>query len=103
MANDNVLVNKKDGICTITMNRPQAMNALNGDLLMGLAEAFQECYDDAIRAVVLTGTGKAFCLGGDIAWASTYGDERYAPASQTYSGFGERHLRRCWSQLRFGL
>ncbi len=75
MANDTVLVSKNEGICTITMNRPpKAMNALNGDLLTGMAEAIRECYDDSIRAVVLTGTGKAFCLGGDIAWASTYGD-----------------------------
>lgn len=74
MANDTVIVSKNDGICTITMNRPKNMNALNGDLLMGLAEAIQECYDDSVRAVVLTGSGKAFCLGGDIAWASTYGD-----------------------------
>jgi enoyl-CoA hydratase/carnithine racemase len=41
----------------------------------GLMAAFQDCYDPDIRAVVLTGAGKAFCLGGDIAWASKYGDD----------------------------
>lgn len=74
MANDTVIVTKKGGICTITMNRPQSMNALNGDLMTGLLDAVQQCYDESVRAVVLTGASKAFCLGGDIAWANTYGD-----------------------------
>jgi len=74
MANSAVKVVKQNGICTITMNRPEVMNALNGDLLYGMLEAFQGCYDESVRAVVLTGEGKAFCLGGDIASASKYGD-----------------------------
>lgn len=74
MANEAVVWKKEDGICTITLNRPQAMNALNADLLHGMVAAFQDCYDEEVRAVVLTGAGKAFCLGGDIAAASKYGD-----------------------------
>jgi enoyl-CoA hydratase/carnithine racemase len=74
MSNDAVLWKKENGICTITMNRPEAMNALNGDLVNGMMAAFQDCYDEEVRAVVLTGAGKAFCLGGDIAYASKYGD-----------------------------
>jgi enoyl-CoA hydratase/carnithine racemase len=74
MFNDAVVWKKEAGICTITMNRPEAMNALNGDFVNGLMTAFQDCYDEDIRAVILTGSGKAFCLGGDIAVASQYGD-----------------------------
>ena len=74
MANDAVLTSTQNGICTITMNRPEAMNALNADMMSGLCQAIAQCYDDSIRAVILTGAGKAFCLGGDIAFASTYGD-----------------------------
>ncbi len=74
MSNDAVVWTKEAGVCTITMNRPEAMNALNGDMVNGLMAAFQDCYDEDIRAVVLTGSGKAFCLGGDIASASKYGD-----------------------------
>jgi enoyl-CoA hydratase/carnithine racemase len=75
MFNDAVLLTKQDGIATITMNRPKANNALNADMMNGLVWAVQECYDPAIRAVVLTGTGdKAFCFGGDIASAAQYGD-----------------------------
>lgn len=69
-----VLFEKKDGIATITLNRPEVSNAMNDDLLNGLVAAIQMCFDDDIRAVILTGTGKAFCLGGDIAFASKYGD-----------------------------
>lgn len=75
MANDTVLFNQQDGIATITMNRPQVNNAMDADLLNGLVAAFQACYDESIRAVVLTGAGnKAFCFGGDIAFASQYGN-----------------------------
>lgn len=74
MFNDAVLLTKQDGVATITMNRPEFNNALNGDMLNGLIWAFEECYDPAIRAVVLTGAGdKAFCFGGDIAYAAAYG------------------------------
>lgn len=74
MGNEAVVWTKEAGICTITLNRPEVMNALNGDMANGLMSAFQDCYDPKIRTVVLTGAGKAFCLGGDIAWASKYGD-----------------------------
>jgi 2-(1,2-epoxy-1,2-dihydrophenyl)acetyl-CoA isomerase len=75
MFNDAVLLSKQDGIATITMNRPKVMNALDADMLNGLTWAFQQCFDESIRAVVLTGAGdKAFCFGGDIASAAKYGD-----------------------------
>lgn len=57
---------KKEGICTITMNSPKTLNALSSGLTAALEEAFEDCFDDSIRAVVLTGSGKAFCAGGDL-------------------------------------
>lgn len=57
---------KKEGICTITMNSPKTLNALSSSLTAGLEEAFEDCFDESIRAVVLTGSGKAFCAGGDL-------------------------------------
>lgn len=70
MSSDAVFWKKEKGICTITLNRPEAMNALNGDLVNGMMAAFQDCYDEKVCAVVLIGAGKAFCFGGDIAYAS---------------------------------
>ena len=57
---------KKNGVCTITMNSPKTLNALSSGLTACLEEAFEDCFDDTIRAVVLTGNGKAFCAGGDL-------------------------------------
>lgn len=57
---------KQDGVCTITMNSPKTLNALSSGLTAALEEAFEDCFDNAVRAVVLTGNGKAFCAGGDL-------------------------------------
>ena len=56
-----------DGIATLTMNRPQARNALTGEMQAALSEAIPRlAVDPAVRVVVLTGAGGAFCAGGDV-------------------------------------
>lgn len=56
-----------DGLATLTMQRPEAYNALNLQLVTELHDAVVTCSeDDAVRAVVLTGSGRAFCAGGDV-------------------------------------
>jgi 2-(1,2-epoxy-1,2-dihydrophenyl)acetyl-CoA isomerase len=55
------------GVATITLDRPQHMNTMSRDLLDGTLAALESAADDdAVRAVVLTGTGRAFCAGGDL-------------------------------------
>ena len=55
------------GVVRVTMNRPQAFNALSEGLLDALAETFRRlAADDAVRVVVLAGAGKAFCAGHDL-------------------------------------
>jgi len=55
-------------IARITMNNPQSLNALNRTMLAELTSAFQDADDDPdVKIIVLTGSGKAFCAGGDIA------------------------------------
>ena len=57
-----------DGILTITLNRPEKLNALSTDVLLALLECFQKAKDNqAIKGILLTGNGKAFCAGADIA------------------------------------
>jgi enoyl-CoA hydratase/carnithine racemase len=56
------------------MNRPEVKNAMDHDLVRGLADSVQDCFDESIRAVVLTGSGNSFCQGGDIAFANQYGN-----------------------------
>jgi len=56
-----------DGIRTITLNRPDALNAMNGALVRDVAEAFEEANrDKATRVIIFTGAGRAFCAGDDL-------------------------------------
>jgi 2-(1,2-epoxy-1,2-dihydrophenyl)acetyl-CoA isomerase len=68
MASDStIIVAVADGVATVTLNRPEAMNALNMQMKEELAEAIGALgADPAVRCVVITGSGKAFCAGGDI-------------------------------------
>ncbi|MDR1572408.1 MAG: enoyl-CoA hydratase/isomerase family protein [Clostridiales Family XIII bacterium] len=67
----NLLFEPRDGVAFVTVNRPEAMNALNTEVIAELHDAFRRIDDDAsIGAAVLTGTGKAFVAGADIAQMS---------------------------------
>jgi enoyl-CoA hydratase/carnithine racemase len=62
-----VLLEKHDGFAIVTLNRPEAMNALSRELRLDFVAAFTACSEDAdIRVVILTGNGKAFCAGFDL-------------------------------------
>lgn len=62
-----VHVDLAEGIATLTLDRPEALNALSAELLDGLEETFRSLAEDtSLRAVILTGAGKAFVAGGDI-------------------------------------
>ncbi len=64
---ETILMEKAEGIAKITLNRPQAMNALNPVLLRELADALDTLRgDDDLDCVVITGAGRAFCAGVDI-------------------------------------
>ena len=55
-----------DRVATVTLNRPEALNALSLQLTVDLLAACRKAADDRARAVVLTGNGRAFCSGGDL-------------------------------------
>ncbi|WP_326699666.1 enoyl-CoA hydratase-related protein [Streptomyces sp. NBC_01754] len=64
---DTVLMDLSDGLATITLNRPDAMNAMNTAAKVALRDALRAAADDtAVRAVLLTATGRAFCVGQDL-------------------------------------
>ncbi len=69
MANDSVILEKKGAAFWIAINRPEKRNAMNADVIAGIAHGYRRAHDDAdIRAIVLTGAGeKAFCAGADLA------------------------------------
>lgn len=67
MAEPVLLIEKQDGVVTLTLNRPQAMNALSRELRAAVVRAFAAIRDDSeCAAVILTGAGRAFCAGLDL-------------------------------------
>jgi enoyl-CoA hydratase len=62
-----VLVDKQDGIATVTLNRPEKLNALNRELRLAFCHAMQALRaDPEVRVVIITGAGRAFCVGLDL-------------------------------------
>lgn len=72
-----MLLNIEQGIATVTMNRPQALNALNGSLVDEFNAIMDICATDPqVRCLVLTGAGKGFCAGGDLGYLESLGHEQ---------------------------
>jgi len=64
---DNLKFSVEDGIARIVLNRPERMNAFTFEMIDAWTEAINRCRtDDAVKVVILTGAGDAFCSGGDI-------------------------------------
>jgi enoyl-CoA hydratase len=67
MSEPSLLVEREENYAVVTLNRPDAMNALSSELMGGLCCVFRELQQDPeIRAVILTGAGRAFCAGLDL-------------------------------------
>src|SRR5580765_7014582 len=70
-----LLASLEDGILTLTMNRPEARNAMTGPMTLALAEQLAGAdLDPAVKCVVLTGAGQGFCGGGDVKAMAASGD-----------------------------
>lgn len=62
-----VILKRKSGVATIIMNRPEKMNAIDREMIEELIEASQQVGNDSkVKAVILTGSGRGFCAGGDL-------------------------------------
>ena len=72
----------KDGILTVTLNRPDKLNAFTGKMLSELLDAMDRAdRDDDVRAVVFTGAGRGFCAGADLSGgANTFDAENAGPS-----------------------
>jgi 2-(1,2-epoxy-1,2-dihydrophenyl)acetyl-CoA isomerase len=73
---DTLLFEIRDAVATITLNRPDAANALNLQMARDLFDASLLCLDQEVRAVIITATGRMFCAGGDLAEIDGHGDAR---------------------------
>lgn len=71
-----ILTQRHGNILQVTLNRPEAYNALNLEMMEGLGKAMASAaVDDSVKGVLLTGNGKAFCSGGDLKWISQQSEE----------------------------
>jgi len=66
MTESTVLMDVRNNVATLTLNRSEALNAVNDAMGKALCHFLRQCEDPAIRCVVLTGAGKAFSVGGDL-------------------------------------
>ena len=86
------------GIATVTLDRPEALNALTWDMEKELADVFEYCsFAEEVRVVVLTGAGKHFCAGGDIKAFKRRIDagEALPDTGVRYIATAARNIRRC--------
>jgi|TARA_B110000093_G_C12909993_1_gene384307 2-(1,2-epoxy-1,2-dihydrophenyl)acetyl-CoA isomerase len=66
-----IIVSITNGVCELRMNRPEVFNSFNKSMALALQKALDDCVDnDEVRAIVITGEGKAFCAGQDLAEAT---------------------------------
>jgi len=74
---ETLLYDVADGIATVTLNRPDRLNAVNATVIRELVDAFDRAdADDGVRAVIVTGAGRAFCAGADLGGGGTTFDGR---------------------------
>ena len=88
---EHLLIAESEGILTITLNRPEKLNAFVGHMRRDLAEALEHAGSDrSVRVVVITGAGRAFCAGGDVAFMAELMQRRDSEEFSRILGAGRR-------------
>jgi len=88
---EHIQVTESDCILTITLNRPDRLNAFIGHMRRDLAEALEHAGSDRnVRVVIITGAGRAFCAGGDVAFMAELMKRREAEEFSRILGAGRR-------------
>jgi enoyl-CoA hydratase/carnithine racemase len=91
---DTLETSREDGVLTLTLSRPDRLNALNTQMLEELLRVFDEIdADDAVRAVIVTGAGRAFCAGADLGGGGATFDTSRAKGGVPRDGGGRITLR----------
>ena len=76
---ETVLYDASEGVATLTLNRPERLNAITPELIEDLRAALHGAWDDpGVRVIRLRGAGRAFCAGYDIGWGSASMEEAEA-------------------------
>ena len=83
MSYETIILDKKEGIATITLNRPEKLNAWSTQMGEEFLEALNDIDSDStVRVVVITGTGRAFCAGADVGGFDAAIKEQLSPAQR---------------------
>jgi enoyl-CoA hydratase/carnithine racemase len=91
MPYENILLSEANGILTITLNRPDKLNAFVGHMRRDLAEALEHGGSErSIRVVIITGAGRAFCAGGDVEFMAELMERRNSEEFARILGAGRR-------------
>jgi enoyl-CoA hydratase/carnithine racemase len=84
MEYEQILYTVEDGLLTLTLDRPEKLNAFTPRMMRELLDAFDRAdADDAVRVVIVTGAGRAFCAGADLSEGGTTFDSSVGPRPQT--------------------
>src|SRR5690242_20755107 len=93
MTYEHILVSETEGIATITLNRPDKLNAFIGHMRRDLAEALEHAGSDrSIRVVIITGAGRAFCAGGDVRFMAELMERRDSERSEEHTSELQSHV-----------
>lgn len=91
MTYEHISVSEREGIVTITLNRPDKLNAFIGHMRRDLAEALEHAGSDRnVRVVIITGAGRAFCAGGDVSFMAQLMQRRDSEEFARILGAGRR-------------
>ena len=94
-----IIYEKRNGIAKITLNRPEALNALNRAMITEIGNALEDAeQDNAVRVIIITGRGKAFCVGADLKFVKEELGSLYD--QQEFFRFGNRTLMNAIENLR---
>ncbi|WP_374664579.1 enoyl-CoA hydratase-related protein [Ramlibacter sp.] len=94
MTSDTLLYSVADRVATLTLNRPDQLNAMTLDMIHGLAALIDRAdADDAVRAIVVTGSGRAFCAGADLSGSDSPFASAEAPGEPVPDAGGVLTLR----------
>jgi 2-(1,2-epoxy-1,2-dihydrophenyl)acetyl-CoA isomerase len=90
---DNIKYSCEAGVATVTLNRPEKLNAFAGHMRRDLAEALERAASDTqVRAVVVTGAGRGFCAGADVAYMAELMERQDVEEFKRLLGAGRRVL-----------
>jgi enoyl-CoA hydratase/carnithine racemase len=91
MAYEHIKTDVKDGILTLTLNRPDKLNAFTGTMMTEMIDVFRKAStDDTVRVIVVTGAGRAFCAGADLsAGAATFDYNARTDRPDRHAGAGK--------------